>query len=271
MRAFAFALAISLALAGCAAPPAAVPVAGDGPARRAASLNLCTDELLLLLAAPEQIVSLTHLAARPAESPLAEQARLYPANDGTLADAVTTRPDLVLTMGGGGDRLRIAGRLGIRLVDLPFPQSIDDVMASIRTVAAALGREPQGERLIERIEAVRRTRPAEAIDAMWIGGGGRTVAADGLEAEWMGLAGYRQRAVGGHQVRLEELLVDPPAVLLRSDYRGGQYSRGQAWLEHPLARARTGSRDIVTDGRLWTCMGPLLIGEVERLREARAQ
>ena len=31
--------------------------------RRVASLNLCTDELLLLLAAPEQIASVTHLAA----------------------------------------------------------------------------------------------------------------------------------------------------------------------------------------------------------------
>ena len=39
-------------------------------AARVASLNLCTDELLLLLAAPEQIVSVTHLAQQPAETPL---------------------------------------------------------------------------------------------------------------------------------------------------------------------------------------------------------
>ncbi len=266
MRAFASALAISLALAGCAAPPAADSAAGDGSARRVASLNLCTDELLLLLAEPEQIASLTHLAARPEESPLAERARSYQANDGTLASAMTARPDLVLSMGGGGDRLRITERLGIRLVELPFPHTIDDVIASIRTVSVALGREERGMALIARIEAIRQSAPAKQLDAMWIGGGGRTVAADGLEAEWMALAGYRQRAVKGNQVQLEELLVDPPAALLRSDYRGSQYSRGQAWLEHPLARARRGSQDIATDGRLWTCMGPLLADEVERLR-----
>src|SRR4051812_9008195 len=58
MRAFAFVSAISLALA---APADAAP-------RRAASLNLCTDELLLMLGEPGRIVSVTHLAQQPAET-----------------------------------------------------------------------------------------------------------------------------------------------------------------------------------------------------------
>ena len=58
-------------------------------------------------------------------------------------------------------------------------------------------------------------------------------------------------------------------MLLRSDYRQDQYSRGQAWLAHPLAGARGASREVVTDGRRWTCMGPLLIEEIERLRRER--
>lgn len=269
MRAFACALAISLAAAGCAATPVAPAAAGDGPARRVASLNLCTDELLLLLAGPEQIVSLTHLAAQPAESALAVRARPFAGNDGSLTAVVAAQPDLVLTMGGGGDRMRIAERLGIRLLDLPFPETIDDVIASIRIVAAALGQEARGEAMVARIEALKQSLPAAPVDTLWIGTGGRTLGAQGLGAEWMALAGYRQRDLGEGQVRLEQMLVDSPDVLLRSDYRNGQYSRGQAWLEHPLARARTQSRDIATDGRLWLCSGPLMIGEVERLRVER--
>jgi hypothetical protein len=34
--------------------------------------------------------------------------------------------------------------------------------------------------------------------------------------------------------------------------------------------ARAG-RTIATDGRLWTCMGPLLIGEIARLRRELAR
>lgn len=266
MRAFGLASAISLALAACAAPPPAPQARGSAPVH-VVSLNLCTDELLLLLGAPAQIASVTHLAHKAEETPLWREARRHRANDGTLASAAALRPDLVLTMGGGGDRLGIAARLGVEGVDLPFPQSIDDVMTSIRTVAAALGRETEGAAAIARIEALRRSAPAATVDTLWVGGGGRTVAADGLEAQWMALAGLRQRPVAGDRIELEALLVSPPAVLLRSDYRAEQYSQGQAWLNHPLARAARGSRTIATDGRRWTCMGPPLVDEIMRLRE----
>jgi iron complex transport system substrate-binding protein len=264
MRAFAFALAISLAAPGAseAAPPP----------RRVASLNLCTDELLLLLADPAQIASVTHLSQQEAETPLWREARRHARNDGSLVSVARLRPDLVLTMGGGArDRLRIAARLGLRTLDLPFAQSLDDVTRSIRQLAGALGRPAAGETLAGRIARLRQTSPARAADSIWLGGGGRTVAASGLEAQWMRLAGLAQRPMRGDRVSLEQLAARPPAVLLRSDYRAGQYSSGQRWLGHPLARAAGRARTIATDGRLWTCMGPLLIEEIVRLRREAAR
>ena len=44
-----------------------------------ASLNLCTDELLLMLADPGQIASVTHLAQQPAETPLWRAGAALPA------------------------------------------------------------------------------------------------------------------------------------------------------------------------------------------------
>lgn len=258
MRVFASLLAISLALA--AAPSPAAP-------RRVASLNLCTDELVLQLAAPEQIASVTHLAQQPLETPLWRQARRYARNDGTLLSVAALRPDLVVTMGGGGrDRLRIAGRLGARTLDLPFAQSLADVGESVRRLAIALGREQAGAALLRRMAALIRTMPASGRDAIWLGGGGRTVSATGLEAQWMALAGLRQRPMRGDRVSLESLIVAPPALLLRSDYRQGQYSGQQRWLTHPAAARVRGARAVPTDGRLWTCMGPLLADEILRLR-----
>ena len=258
MRAFAFVLATSLA--ATAADAIRLP-------RRVTSLNLCTDELLLLLADPRQIVSVTHLSHQEAETPLWRQARRYRRNDGSLLAVARLRPDLVLTMGGGArDRHRIAQRLGVRTLDLPFAQSLDDVERSIATVAAALGRSAAGEALVARIRHLRQSAPRQAADAIWLGGGGRTVAAGGLEAQWMRLAGMAQRPMRGDRVPLEQLAVRPPAILLRSDYRQGQYSAAQRWLRHPLARATGRSRNVATDGRRWTCMGPLLIDEILRLR-----
>jgi iron complex transport system substrate-binding protein len=236
-----------------------------------ASLNLCTDELLLMLAAPGQIVSVTHLAQQPAESTLWRRARAYRRNDGSLLSVASMRPDLVLTMGGGArDRVGIAKRLGIRTVDLPFPQSISDIETSIAKVAAALGRRDAGSGLMQQLRALKQTAPLFRADTIWLGGGGRSAAADGLTAQWMALAGLRQRSLVGDRVSLEQLLVRPPQVLLRSDYRSGQFSGEQRWLRHPLARGTGKSRTIATDGRAWTCMGPPLIPEILRLRKAAA-
>ena len=260
MRVFACALAVSFALLASVAP-AAAPV-------RVASLNLCTDELLLLLARPEQIVSVTHLAQDRAESPLWRQARRYRRNDGSLLSVAALRPDLVVTMGGNGaDRGSIAQRLGIRMLSLPFAQSLGDVEKSIAAIGKALGRQAQAQRLVARIEALKRTAPRQAVDTVWLGGGGRSVAADGLAAQWMRLGGFRQRSLAGDRLSLEQMLVQPPQILLRSDYRGGQYSGEQRWLSHPVLKRARKSRTLVTDGRRWTCMGPLMIDEIVRLRQ----
>ncbi len=262
MRAFACALAFSLALAG---PVEAAP-------RRVASLNLCTDELLLMLAGPGQIASVTHLAHKKEETALWAGARRHRMNDGSLVSVAGLRPDLVLTMGGGArDRVRIAERLGFRTIDLPFPQSLGDIKSSILAVASALDRIDAGRQLVARIQQLERTAPARAAGSIWLGGGGRTVAAQGLAADWMRLAGLRQRPVQGDRVSLEQLLVRPPQVLLRSDYRSGQYSSEQRWLAHPLARGLGRSRTVATDGRPWTCMGPPMIGELLRLRKVVAR
>jgi iron complex transport system substrate-binding protein len=263
MRAFVFVSAISLAALGMAE----AAEAAEATPRRVASLNLCTDELLLALGAPGQAVSVTHLSRRAAETPLWRQARAVHANDGSLLSVAPLRPDLVLTMGGGArDRVRIANKLGIRVLDLPFPQTLADIEASIAGVAAALGRPAAARRYLAAIGQLRRAAPARGTDAVWLGGGGRSVGAASLTAEWMRLAGLAQRPLAGDRISLEQLLVRPPRVVLRSDYRSGQYSAGQRWLAHPLARGQSKSRMIATDGRLWTCMGPLLVGEVLRLR-----
>lgn len=259
MRVFAFVWAASLAL--LAAPAGAAP-------QRVASLNLCTDELLLMLGQPDQIASVTHLSHKPAETILWRRAKRYPLNDGSLLSVARLRPDLVLTMGGGGgDKIGIARRLGFRIVDLPYPQNLRDIERSIATLAGALGRPEQGRQLLRAIATLRETRPKRQIDTVWLGGGGRSVGATGLAAQWMALAGLKQRALAGDRISLEQMLTHPPDLLLRSNYRAGQYSVEQRWLSHRIVRGSR-SPNLHTDGRRWTCMGPTLISEVLQLRRA---
>ena len=95
-------------------------------------------------------------------------------------------------MGGGArDRARIAGALGIRTLDLPYPQSLADIESSGSHVAAALGRRQAAAPAAAGADRPRckRHRPRAGGDTIWLGGGGRTVAARGLAAAMDGAGG----------------------------------------------------------------------------------
>ena len=233
-----------------------------------ASLNLCTDEYLLLLARPQEISSVSFLSRDPGESPLWRSARRFHANRGSIEDVLARRPDMVLTMGGGGRATRlIARRLGIRSLDIGSPASLADVARNLRTVAAALGEPRRAQPLLDRLARLQRTRPESAQDAMWLSGGGQVLVPGSIGADWLRLAGLEQRALPGGRASLETLLLRPPSVLVQSRYRSAQVSSGARWLDHPVVR-KAGTRRLATDGRAWTCMGPLMIAEIERLRAA---
>lgn len=232
---------------------------------RVASLNLCSDEYALLLARPGELVSVTMLARDPAESVFAAAARRIPANRGRIEDVLVHRPSLVLTMGGGGrSSAGIARAIRIGVLDLPQPASLDDVGGNLVRVADALGDRQRAQPWLLRLAALRRTVPTQR-DAIWLGQGATSISPNALGAQWMALAGLRQRALPGGRASFETLVTLPPKVLLRSDYRAGQMSQAQRWLDHPLLK-HLPSRRMSTDGRRWTCGGPAMIEEIERLR-----
>ena len=260
MAAFAFASAISLALAGAPAL---------SQARGVVSLNLCTDELVLLVADPAAIRSVSYLSHLREETPLWRRARRHRANDGSMLAAAAMRPALIVTMGTGGrDRARLAAAVGARLLELPYPQTLPDIAASLRTVGRATGNAARAERIVGLLRAAEATAPAAPIDAMRIDGAGRTSSADGLGAAWLRLAGLKQRAVPGDRASLELMMTRPPAVLVQSLYRARQMSSATSWLRHPAAARAAAGWKIATDGRRWTCAGPSLLPEILRLRRA---
>ncbi|WP_198350923.1 ABC transporter substrate-binding protein [Flavisphingomonas formosensis] len=231
------------------------------------SLNLCTDDMVLLLADPGQIASLSYLSHDPRESALWRIARRHASNDGSMLSVAALKPDLIVSTGGGPrDRATLARAIGARIVDLPYPLSLDDLEAGIRQLAAALGQPARGIRLIAQIAAVRRSTPRQSREAIFLSGGGRSLSATGLGAQWLRLAGIRQQALPGDRIGVEALLRHPPQLLVRSTYRAGETSREGAWLSHPALRTMPRTRTITTDGRRWTCMGPSLLPEILRLR-----
>jgi iron complex transport system substrate-binding protein len=235
---------------------------------RVASLDLCADEYLLLLARPGEIVSVSRLAHDRYDNVLWREGRRFPPNDGSIEDVVGRRPSLLVTTRGGGRASgAIASRLGIAVLALSYPTTIGEVEMTMVRVARALGDVHRADPWRRRLARLQRTKITQR-DAIFLGSGGHSVSTGSLGAQWMALAGFQQRNLPGGRATLETLATRPPQVVLRSTYRRGQQSLGQRWLDHPLVH-RSRGRAIDTDGRPWTCAGPLILGEIERLQALR--
>ena len=120
-------------------------------AARVASLNLCSDEYLLLLGRPEQIVGVSYLSHDPLESTLWKAARQYKGNRGSIEHVLPLKPTMILTMGGGGRATALlAGRLHLKALDLPYVTDLAGVARNLQLVAGALGNPARAAPLIRR-------------------------------------------------------------------------------------------------------------------------
>ncbi len=127
----------------------AFPAAAASMPQRVVSMNLCTDQMAMLIAAPGQLYSVSFLAADPISSVLAPQAGRYAVNHGQAEEIFLMQPDLVLagtyTTGATVDLLR---RLGIRVEQFAPENSFDDIRASLRRMGDVLGQPQRAEELV---------------------------------------------------------------------------------------------------------------------------
>ena len=131
----------------------ALPLLAARP-QRVVSQTVGTDELLLALADPGQIAALSHISHDAQFSPVAEEARRYPAIKDSDAESVLRyRPDLVLAASfTRPETLALLKRAGVRLVVMDRFDTLEDVYISIRILGRELGQEARAEALIKQCQ-----------------------------------------------------------------------------------------------------------------------
>ncbi len=243
---------------------AATSVASAAPLPRVASINLCADQHLLAIADPEQILTVSWLAADPEESLLAQQAARHALNYGTAEELLKFAPDVVLagTFTSPFTRTMLQ-RLGYRVVQLEPEASIADIERNVRVVADVVGQVARGEQLIvalrEALRAIEANRPARKPTAVVVRPGGFTVGAGSLAHELLTLAGLRNVAAEQGLDRwgslsMEALLRSSPEIIVLTGYRSPQPSLANAVLEHPaLAKLQAAKRTVIVHTALWAC------------------
>jgi iron complex transport system substrate-binding protein len=271
---FIFCLSLLLPLALARPAEAAVP-------ERVVSINLCSDILALELAAPGQLKSVYHVAADPADSPVADLAKGLPLNNATAEDILSYRPDLVLAHSFSSPfTLALLARAHVPVVKVKDAQSFDDVRDNIRRVAAALGQQAKGEAWIARFNAAlaksarpKGPHPPRAIIYQDLGG---SAAANTILGALLDHAGFDNviddTSNGGFvNLTIEQLIETRPDLVAIGIYRPHQPSLAHEVLSHPALKAYVAAhaRSLDLPARLWNCGTPFVAAIAARLATAR--
>jgi iron complex transport system substrate-binding protein len=253
------------ALAVAAPGPATGQQFGDAP-RRVASLSVCGDQLLVALAEPAQIASLSSDSIDGRVSYYAGIADRYPHGAGGVEALIGYAPDLVLVDAGvaSASRQRME-RLGYRVFEIEPVRSIDQSIMQVRVVAALLGREEQGEALATVIDSARRqaTRTNWGDTAVSFRRGGYVPGNDSLMTDLLAVIGLNNvgeiLSGGDGRVPLETLVAAPPDYLVVPEPDSGAVGQSMAMLTHPAMMALfPPARRILLPDRLTYCGGPSL-------------
>ena len=265
------ALGLLLALlAGAPGPPAErlTEQPAERPTERIVSLNLCTDQMLVLLA-PEKVVGLTPLARDPAISFVAAQAARLPVLRPSAETVLAHAPDLVLAARYGAQTtLALLERSGVRVVRADLPDDFPGIRAETRRLAALLGVSARGEALLAEMDARLAAPPhrflqdvgVPAPTALIWGARGYASGPGTLGDAVLRAAGYADIGRGG-RLGLEALLAHRPDLLVVPDAPRFP-SLATDLLDHP---ATAGIPRRAVPPALLICAGPFTARAVQML------
>lgn len=242
---------------------------------RFASINLCTDQLLLELADRDQIASVTFLSQHTLSSYMADKAAGLHVNYGQAEELIAMKPDIVVTSSyESPSTLRFLNDLGFSVEVFALADSIGEVIANIKQMAILVGQEARGEALIDTMERQLHSVPHPGRNTsrgLIYEPNGYTGGAETLRGDILRLSGWHNVATdagitGVGVMDLEALLLTDPDRLIFSPYAPGTHSLGQRMLQHPAIQAVTADRPpLVVPSNLWICGGSMNLEAIAQL------
>ncbi len=265
-------------LLGLALLLAGLPAMAQTP-QRVVTVNLCLDQLALRLAAPGQLVGVSYLAHDPRISVLVDRAREVAPVRAKVESILALQPDLVIMDANSHANLkRLLRGAGVAILEMPWASSLEDAEALITRMASAMGREPQGQALVDEMQTARRalawTRPPVALAAVLQPDRG-TTGKGSLMDELLRMAGLRNLAAeiglpAYGRMSLETVLAGQPDLLVLDTQGNANPARATEFIDHHALRALDGrAKFAALPFKFAVCAGPENFEVLRRLTEAR--
>jgi iron complex transport system substrate-binding protein len=209
---------------------------------RVVSVNLCTDQLVMLIADADQVVSLSQLSDDPRSSAMAEEALSFAKNRALAEEIAVSVPDIVIA--GTFTDPSLIGMLrtiDIEVVQFPLTISLDEIPGQIRKMGKVLDRVEVAEELALEVEdqlAPRGKLEDDAPLAAFFYPNGFALGEGTLSHSILTAGGARNLSVdlgfsGNGRVSLEEIVLHKPDFLISSPPYSG-FSQSEAMTMHPV-------------------------------------
>ncbi len=255
-----------------------LPAASHARPMRVVSINLCTDQLAMLVAEPGQLLSVSSLALDRNSSVMVEQAKNYLINHAKAEEVIRLKPDLVLAgIYTSKNTISLLKRLGVR-VELFAPDSgFDTIREKILRLGLVLDQEDRAKQIVHvfdmRLSEIEEQQPKERkvladYEPNSFTGGVGTLAHSMIKAAGFLHLGEELGLVGSTvKMPLETLIRNNPDYIMTwSQWSGGQ-ARATEVLGHPALDAWFGpERRITVDTAHWICGGPFTLDAVAALQ-----
>ena len=243
---------------------------------RIASMNVCTDQLLIPLADPEQILGLSRYSRDRFESWAADDAQRYRILSGGAEDILVLRPDVVVaSLFDKRSTRELLKQKGLRLAEFAVPRNLEEVKAQIREMGEIVQHPDRAAAEIARLDAAiaraRRVVVEKHYSVLPLSRRGWVAGSDSLVSSLLAETGLNNAAsdlgVGtGGFASLEAVVNAKPDFLVVADAGDRAEDDGRAFLLHPaLERFYPPARRIVIPDRLTVCGGVMLVEALDVL------
>ncbi|WP_210269793.1 ABC transporter substrate-binding protein [Hyphomicrobium methylovorum] len=260
--------------------------AEPGP-HRVVSMNLCTDQLAMLIGA-NQLYSVSYLATDPESSVLFEQAKRYAKNHGRAEEIFAMAPDLIIA-GTYTSQVSVAmlKRLGFRVETFPPTNSLDDIRQQIVRMGDLLQRPERAQALLtefdQALAAIPEPLASRPLAALFYANsytsGGSTLTGEIVERAGLENLGARLGLTGTVRLPLEMLVISQPQLVIEGQRFGTAPAMAYEAFHHPALQALLHHRGLTSvPDKYMVCGAPftleavrLLVAAARKLDHSQAQ
>ena len=252
--------------------------------QRVVSLNLCTDQLLMDMLPPENLVGITQLSLDPALSYQYKKALAYSPHQGRIEEIIALKPDLVITGEFTTQAINVLlEKLGYHVIQMGLPSTVTGIKQQILALGQHVGRPHQAAEMVSDLSLslarLKHSRVLNKPTAAIYYANGFTAGKHTIANEALTLAGFKNIAAEKSlsfiaPLPMEALIEAQPEVLIFGRYLKNTDSMAHQVLTHPALGQFTHRSNIKTlsvPDKYLTCAGPSISAAVAHLQHTYHQ